>query len=106
MFDSWSPDSAHYLVQSKRDDATPGFYFMDASGRLVSRFQESGFFSHRARWAPDGKHVAFLSVPIGTKYPTAPDGWESETYRQARTVSMSLSHSQPSMTPRRRLITW
>lgn len=80
IFDSWAPDGAYYLVQSTRQDETPGFYFMDPDGQLAFRWHEEGFYSHRGRWAPDGGQVAFLSVPLAIKYPTAPDGWDEQPY--------------------------
>lgn len=53
MFDSWAPDGKHFLVQSSRQDETPGFYLMDPDGQLAFRWHEEGCYSHRGRWAPD-----------------------------------------------------
>lgn len=80
MFDSWSPDGSRFLVQSVRTDPVPGFYFLDRDGNPAGTFAEPGYYSHRGVWSPDGKRLAFLSVPADVFYPRIPEEWEEPPY--------------------------
>ncbi len=80
IFDSWSPDGAHFLVQSNRTDPVPGFYFLDRDGNPAGTFAEPGHFSHWGAWSPDGTRVAFLSVPMDLHYARSPEEWEEPPY--------------------------
>jgi TolB protein len=62
----WSPDGAS-VVFHREVDRSPQIFLVDVAGRGVPRQMTSAGRNEDATWAPDGRHIAFVSDRSGVR---------------------------------------
>jgi Tol biopolymer transport system component len=95
-----SPDGKHlaYRVNRREDNATrppSDIYVADADGRHGARVTNSGRHDTIPRWSPDGKWIAYVSIPAETSgdfeiVVMRPDGSQSKPLLRQTTSIDSL----------------
>jgi len=110
----WTPDGAHVIFRSARGGGPTNLYAIPSDGSgSARRLTESDAVQFPSSWSPDGKVLAIIEIPLGSRHDVSMPPLESEAVLTSEpgapepfVTSTTFVESKPTFSPDGRFVAY